>query len=621
MIRRAAVIGFDHHVSAFCKNVNSREAGWRFRGYPNSQSGILRALFSLRSSDALIAFGGPAPHRILVEAARKLHVPIFVIWAGSDVSKAIQSPLAMSHMQRDPFVHIAIAPWLVSELSTVGISADFIRVIGVKPQEGATITRQVKRVITYLPAPRRDFYGRKHVYEVARSLPHWEFVCLGPGGKDIDAPPNIVFTGWVSNVNSFLDKSTVLLRVPEHDGMSLIVLEALSRGRYVCWNHPLPGVRLVNKPDETTQFLLSLEDKIDANQLDINRPGLEFISRDYEANKVVDSFLEYLGRKLSRTNRSSRTKRVAISGLDLFGIEIANINDNMDSCWQAEVLQFQTRYDIVRSMLVLAGSDVWYTIGSALVSPWLIRVARVFRKPRIMHWVGSDIELASKRADILKEVKATTLLHLTEVDWEVKELKSIGIESKIAPLPPRKFGEKWAALPPLPPVLTLLFYLPQSRTEFYGKRDFERLIAYFSNRNVHFLIVGGGQISVADDSSVQNLGWQFSLGEIYAKSTALVRLTSHDGLSLMVLEALTFGRHVLWTKKFDFVEYVPDFASLIESVERLLDLQESRKLAPRQDAASFVRRRYDREHCVREIIAAWDSVSKEKDHHGPTDQT
>jgi len=73
----------------------------------------------------------------------------------------------------------------------------------------------------------------------------------------------------------------------------------------------------------------------------------------------------------------------------------------------------------------------------------------------------------------------------------------------------------------------------------------------------------------------------------------------------MVLEALALGRHVIWTKKFPFVRQVVDFASIHQNVSELLALHETGALRFQQDAADFVRKRYDRERCVRDIAAAW----------------
>ena len=41
-------------------------------------------------------------------------------------------------------------------------------------------------------------------------------------------------------MNKVYENTTVLLRIVEHDGQSLMVREALARGRQVIWSEPFP---------------------------------------------------------------------------------------------------------------------------------------------------------------------------------------------------------------------------------------------------------------------------------------------------------------------------------------------------------------------------------------------
>ena len=132
----------------------------------------------------------------------------------------------------------------------------------------------------------------------------------------------------------------------------------------------------------------------------------------------------------------------------------------------------------------------------------------------------------------------------------------------------------------------------------------------FSNRRIHFIVVGGGEIHAPPGISVENLGWRFSLTDVYARCSALLRFTSHDGLSIMVLEALAFGRHVLWTQRFPFVRQVLTPEQIVQSLDELLTLHARGELQPQLNAAEFVRTAYDREKCVRRIVSFWESGRK-----------
>jgi hypothetical protein len=385
--------------------------------------------------------------------------------------------------------------------------------------------------------------------------------------------------------------------------MSLIVLEALARGRFVAWKYAIPGVRQVRTPDDTFHHLSELHARHAVGQLGLNLEGFSYISAAYEEHQVsvgVEHFFETTVQAASR--RISSSRQIAISGLDVFAADVADANNNLGTDWDAQVLQFDTKYDIASSLYRLARCNVWYTVGTPSVGRSLQVVADLFRKPRVMHWVGTDIEVARRNPKILDGLRGSSVTHLTEVEWEADDLRALGIRAEIAPLPPRFSCED--SVPPLPTDFTLLTYLPPSRTEFYGSKELEIIIRVFRDRPIKFLIVGGTKIDTPPGVALENLGWCYSLNDIYSRSSVLLRFTPRDGLSLMVLEALAFGLHILWTKSFPFVKQVTSVEAIIEALNQLLDLHQKGELKPQSDAVQFVRTMYDRKRCIDRIAAA-----------------
>src|SRR5579864_1653733 len=187
-MRTAVVVGFDYHVNEFCRKTNAHAISWRFLPFPSTKWGLLRALLRIRNADALIRFGGPAPQSTLMAAARVRNVPVFVIWAGSDVTLVLEHPDKLPQAKRTEITHLAVAPWLADELKRAGIYAKYIPIIGVNSALGNPIPKNQFNVLTYLPGPRRDFYGKPHVYDVARRLPDINFLIVGPGPPDASAP-------------------------------------------------------------------------------------------------------------------------------------------------------------------------------------------------------------------------------------------------------------------------------------------------------------------------------------------------------------------------------------------------------------------------------------------------
>jgi glycosyltransferase involved in cell wall biosynthesis len=105
-----------------------------------------------------------------------------------------------------------------------------------------------------------------------------------------------------------------------------------------------------------------------------------------------------------------------------------------------------------------------------------------------------------------------------------------------------------------------------------------------------------------------DLGWRNDLRDAYKGATVLVRFTPHDGLSLMVLEALSYGRHVIWTQPFPFVRQVHQYADVEREIVDLLQAYERGELLPNAAASEDIRRRYSPQACIRRLAQAWDDA-------------
>src|SRR5438270_14026225 len=128
---------------------------------------------------------------------------------------------------------------------------------------------------------------------------------------------------------------------------------------------------------------------------------------------------------------------------------------------------------------------------------------------------------------------------------------------------------------------------------------------HFAGKPVRFLIVGGGRLDIPPGVDERNLHWCDDLDAVYRNATVLVRFTQRDGLSLMVLEALAYGRYVVWSQPFEFSTRASNYEEIRSELERLLDLHLKAELAPRSGVADTIRRRFDVKRCVADIADAW----------------
>jgi glycosyltransferase involved in cell wall biosynthesis len=316
--------------------------------------------------------------------------------------------------------------------------------------------------------------------------------------------------------------------------------------------------------------------------------------------------LDRLAGAVAETPPAAR-KRVAVSGLSIFCADVANYARSIVPEWHVDLLRTNSRFEILTSMFKLCGCDVWYSIGNPATDRWLAVAAKILRKPRVIHWVGSDILILGEQPHFRKVLSTRTMMHLAEATWTAQELQQYGLKSRIVPLPPRHHH---GSTLPLPAQFTVMLYLPRTRAEFYGRSAFEQLMRNLRGKPVRYVIVGGGELDVPAGVEAKNLGWRNDLREAYKDVSVLVRFTAHDGLSLMVLEALSYGRHVVWTQPFPYVRQVRDYAGMERAILDLLEGHEGGALQPQDDASQAIRQHYAPEVCVSALAQAWDDASR-----------
>jgi glycosyltransferase involved in cell wall biosynthesis len=605
--RHAIVVGFDYYGRFLAGLINEQSDTWRLTYYPSTRLGMIRAFWDARGADAVVCFGGPAPNSGLVEIARKRDIPVIVIWAGTDVLTARRDPHLFEVIKRDGMINVSDGPWLVDELRDLGVNAKYVPVTAIDPAPEPAPFPSDFSVLTYLPEPRRAFYGERSIYAIARELPEVRFRVVGRGGRNPVAPPNVEFLGYVNDMAQRIDDSCVILRLPEHDGKSMLVLEALSRGRHVIWNYDFPCVHYVERTVDATEALRELYRLHSDGKLEINHAGRSFTADNFNRGHLAEGFEAVLDGAASTGTEAVREPRksVVISGLHLFTAQIAEQIDNHAPAWAPQILRMRARVELFASMLHLLNADVWYSIGAPIGDRRLHILGRILRKPRVIHWVGSDIDKLHTDMHLRTLCRLPHVRNLAEVEWTLTELRSLGIEASLAPLPPRLRARD---VPPMPKQFTVLLYLPKTRGEFYGRREYERLIRAFGKRNVRFVVVGGGELYSPPDVDVTRLGWCTSLDSVYEESSVLIRFTKHDGLSLMALEALTFGRYVLWSQDFPFATQVKSYDDIERNIANLLERHERGELQPQYDGARYVTETYDAGRCIKNIVNSWEAL-------------
>lgn len=208
-------------------------------------------------------------------------------WIGTDVfnfqkfsRKGWKGFLIRLAVHRRAIGHLADSPELAEELRAVGIRADVVRLLPELIEAGIEPLPERFSVLSYWPDERKDFYGGSIVFQLAEESPDIEFQILAASGKGETAPPNIKFLGFRQDMSDIYSRSSVLIRIPQHDSLSAMVLEMLARGRYVIYNKKLTGCHFAGDLQEARKALLDVRHYQQPNKL-----GAQMVKEMFSLNK------------------------------------------------------------------------------------------------------------------------------------------------------------------------------------------------------------------------------------------------------------------------------------------------------------------------------------------------
>jgi hypothetical protein len=224
-------------------------------------------------------------------------------WLGTDVLETVKETHAgtirrasVSSARDD--LHLAVAPWLTSELESVGVHATTAllpppnRAPPVAPPLPAEFS-----VLTYLPGARFGFYGGDAILTAARRLPEVRFDIIGDRGEaSRTAPVNVHYHGWVADMSQRYANTAVVVRIPEHDGFGNTVIEGLLHARHVIYTYEVPFVqRLWPATAEALATAISdLRGAQAAGRLQPNLDGRRFALEEFDEDKLMDQLTELM---------------------------------------------------------------------------------------------------------------------------------------------------------------------------------------------------------------------------------------------------------------------------------------------------------------------------------------
>lgn len=225
----------------------------------------------------------------------------------------------------------------------------------------------------------------------------------------------------------------------------------------------------------------------------------------------------------------------------------------------------------ITNLIKLIRADAVYNVGGFDVdSNSFYRLAKRLQKKVIIHWIGTDVLLQTKDFQSTGKIINSDVINLSVSKQLQEELKNIGVNSIEIPIVP--FDIPYPPAPPMPSEHAVMVYLPAGKEEFYGWRQVKLLAD--RNPTIPFYIVAndGVEDAVSDNIFFMGMLAHKDLVALYKKISILLRIPEHDGLPVMMIEALGMGRTVIHNIKFPFV-VTPENRSdtaLMETFQRVV---------------------------------------------------
>jgi len=167
------------------------------------------------------------------------------------------------------------------ELKEVGIEAHLLRLLPKTILGKITDLPEQPVVLSYWNDKRFDFYNGPLVFKLAEDYPKVKFLIALATGKDLtQVPKNVHFLGQVSNMSDIYHKCTCLVRMPRHDGLSAMVLEAMAHGRYVIYNQKCLYTNFAEDYNSARQALEKILRKTQPNF-----EGAEYVGQNFNTER------------------------------------------------------------------------------------------------------------------------------------------------------------------------------------------------------------------------------------------------------------------------------------------------------------------------------------------------
>jgi len=286
---------FSKKLAADLNSIKSKHS-FIFLNTYESKIDKIKFFFSVLPADIVLSMNGVTDRSGSLDWAILLKKKIWMQWQGSDVLNAIKrknnKTINLKYVNNS--YQSTDASWLLKELNTIGIKCEINQFKWTEYKKQSDNYTKIS-VYSYMLEGKEDFYGWKRIENLAINNPEIEFKIAGTSGNQLKKHANVHFLSWLSKdkFEKLRIDTPIFLRLPEHDGYSLSVIDALAAGNEVLWSTKHPNCYFSKKEDDQKVFT-EIVSKLKGNGLKRNIENIEFAYVNFSKEHNLKIFIRNL---------------------------------------------------------------------------------------------------------------------------------------------------------------------------------------------------------------------------------------------------------------------------------------------------------------------------------------
>ncbi len=255
-------------------------------------------LFLLPFSSLVISMNGVTDNSGSLNWVLRFKKKLILQWMGTDSIHALKrfKDGSINRKYIDYAANFVDSIWLKEELESIGLKPKTVRF-----KYGVSDSHLVERyesmgIVSYIGDKRQEFYGLYKIVELAKLFPTIPFHLYGVKTPEISVPENVICYGWqpAEVFKRALRENPICLRLTDHDGFSVTVIEAITYGSEVIWSLPFEYSHLAKTVEETQVILNQLIPKIKQRGMTPNIENRIALVDYFNKDKVLSNYIHEL---------------------------------------------------------------------------------------------------------------------------------------------------------------------------------------------------------------------------------------------------------------------------------------------------------------------------------------